>query len=262
MALTVPHFWNLICGGQGMSEYGVLVRNGLGQTVIDGEFHNLSLLLERNIEVETSQWFSLDFPYAVTSAAPPVLAVQAWKNKFLYFDSVQYRGGPGNWTGASLSFSGYGAHTSGSVRVRVYAYALPLLRGYGLRVRNSAGSVVFDSLRLPLVFSAELGGAPEDWVRVSGEPIIGAGRIDIYRPATWGQPADSYIAVGMALDVEFGRVAVSGGTANAIIYIRWGFTEEGVPRLMQHAYTGLPSSYPGIPAAVYYAMPSIPIIKA
>lgn len=43
----------------------------------------------------------------------------------------------------------------------------------------------------------------------------------------------------MALDVEFGRVAVSGGTANAIIYIRWGFTEEGVPRLMQHAYTGL-----------------------
>ena len=50
-----------------------------------------------------------------------------------------------------------------------------------------------------LGFSAELGGAPEDWVRVSGEPIIGAGRIDIYRPATWGQPADSYIAVGMAL---------------------------------------------------------------
>ena len=104
-----------------MSEYGVLVRNGLGQTVIDGEFHNLSLLLERNIEVETSRWFSLDFPYAVTSAAPPVLAVQAWKNKILYFDSVQYRGGPGNWTGATLSFSGYGTHTSGSVRIRVCA---------------------------------------------------------------------------------------------------------------------------------------------
>lgn len=33
-------------------------------------------------------------------------------------------------------------------------------------------------------------------------------------------------------DVEFGRVVVFGGMVNVIIYICWGFIEEGVLRFM------------------------------
>ncbi|MGV8664183.1 hypothetical protein ACV357_34495, partial [Pseudomonas aeruginosa] len=73
-----------------MSEDGVLVRHVLGLIVIYREFDKRSLLFLRNIEVDTSRWFSLDFSYEETSAAPPVLAVQAWNNKILYLDSVQY----------------------------------------------------------------------------------------------------------------------------------------------------------------------------
>ncbi|SDT46260.1 hypothetical protein SAMN05216496_4719 [Pseudomonas sp. Z003-0.4C(8344-21)] len=244
-----------------MSNFGLLVRNAGGATIIDSKFHNLGILLEQNIAVTTSTVYQLAFPYPVTSAAPPILAVRAWDNPALFYDSVQYLGGPGNWTGAVLAFIGNGGHTSQNIAIRVYAYNLRSVSGYGMRVRNELGVVVFDSLLRPPVFERELGGAPQDWILVSGQPIAGAARMDIYRPATWITSSNTYLAVGMALDVELGQVAVNGVTVNAITYIRWGFAANGEPRLMLDSRTGFNTNYPGIPQAIYYSMPAIPIIK-
>lgn len=220
----------------------------------------MALFLEQALNVTTTATYYWPFPHAITSAGPPILAVQAWNNSVLFFDSVQYSGGPGSWTGATLSFAGNGGHTSQIINVRIYAYNLPLLSGYGIRIRNEYGSVVFDSLRKPLVFTAELGGTPQDWVSVSGRPIAGGARIDIYRPAFWGQGSNAYIAVGMALDVELGQLTINGAVHNAITFYRWGFSG-GEPRLMLDSRTGMPATQPGIPSAVYYSMPAIPIIR-
>lgn len=132
-----------------MSNFGLLVRNAGGATIIDSKFHNLGILLEQNIAVTTSTVYQLAFPYPVTSAAPPILAVRAWDNPALFYDSVQYLGGPGNWTGAVLAFIGNGGHTSQNIAIRVYAYNLRSVSGYGMRVRNELGVVVFDSLLRP-----------------------------------------------------------------------------------------------------------------
>ncbi|MHA3735104.1 hypothetical protein ACXR0M_05435 [Pseudomonas sp. Eth.TT006] len=244
-----------------MSDFGLLVRNAGGATIIDSKFHNLGILLEQNIDVSTTAVFNLPFPYPITSAAPPILAVKAWNNPMLFYDSVQYLGGPGNWTGAVLAFNGNGGHTTQNIAIRVYAYNLRSTSGYGMRVRNERGEVVFDSLLRPPVFERELGGDPADWIQVSGQQIAGAARMDIYRPASWISSGNTYLAVGMALDVELGQVAVNGATVNAITYIRWGFAVNGEPRLMLDSRTGFSTNYPGIPKAIYYSMPAIPIIK-
>lgn len=245
-----------------MSNYGLLVRNAGGETIIDGKFHNLGILLEQDIPISTTVVYTLPFPYPVTSEAPPIFAIKAWNNPVLFFDSVQYLGGPNNWTGAILTFIGNGGHTAQTVSVRVYAYNLRLTSGYGMRVRNEKGQVVFDSLHRPMVFDKELGGDPKDWIQVSGQQIAGAARMDIYRPAVWNYNSNTYLAVGLALDVELGQVAVNGVTVAAITYIRWGFTAGGEPRLMMDSRTGFSTNYPGIPQAIFYSMPAIPIIRA
>ncbi|QHF27392.1 hypothetical protein [Pseudomonas sp. R32] len=242
-----------------MSTYGLLVRNAGGDVIIDSTYRNMALLLEQQISVTTTAYYTLNFP-TVTSDAPPVLAVRRWENPGLFFNSVQFQGQPGNWTGAILGFSGLDAHTSGTVWIRLYAYDLPALTGYGMRIRNSQQELVFDSTRLPLTFMGELEGKPENWVRIRGQPFAGAGRIDVYRPAVWNWPADVYLAVGLALDLELGMVRVNGNPYRALVYICWGFATEGWPLLMQRAYAGV-SNAPGIPDAVYYSMPAIPVIR-
>ncbi|MEX5510219.1 hypothetical protein [Pseudomonas paralactis] len=260
MAIRLSLFWPTLRGGEKMIDYGLRIKNANAEVVIDSNYHNLALFLEQQITVSTTTVYTLSFAESVLSESPPLLAIRPWANTALFFDSIQFTGGPGNWTGAALTFVGNGAHTSGTIWIRMYAFKLPLLNGFGLRVRNSNREVVFDSQRLPLAFVGELGGAPQDWVHVSGVPFAGAGRMDLYRPATWPW-GEAYIAVGMALDVEFGVVRLNGVQMNALIMIRWGFSSDGVPCLMQYAYTGASASYPGIPGVVYYSMPAIPVIR-
>ena len=243
-----------------MSDYGLRVRNQGGDVVIDSQYRNMALLLEQQLDVRTEVgYYTINFA-PVTTDAPPVLAVRRWSDPALFFSTVDYLGGPGNWTGVRLTFNGLDRHAGAKVWVRLYAYDLPPMPGYGMKIRNAAGQLVFDSARLPLTFIGELGGRPQDWTWTSGRPLANAGRMDLYRPSAWNHLGDVYIAVGLALDLELGVVRVNGNPYRALVAIRWGFSADGVPILWQDARAEVAYA-PGIPAAVYYSMPALPIIR-
>lgn len=133
--------------------------------------------------------------------------------------------------------------------------------GYGMRINNDKGQLVFDSARLPLTFIKELKGRREDWEWTWGTGLSGVARRDFYKPSVWDSSInDYYLAVGLALDLELGHVQSGGAVFRVLVDIRWGFSAQGWPVLWQEA-----SAYvngPSIPGAVYYSMPSIPIIRA
>lgn len=121
--------------------YGVLCINDSGYVQIDAETPRLCVLTKGSYS--GSGTANVTFPRAVTSTDPPLVFIRPDGGAIQVPFSVLFTGGPGNWTGFAMKASNVNGNLSGLYFSA--AWASMSTASFGMRIWNSAGTLVYDS---------------------------------------------------------------------------------------------------------------------
>nr|WP_256207168.1 DUF6453 family protein [Pseudomonas sp. P97.38] len=124
--------------------YGLTVLNDSGLISIDSEFARLCVMQSGSY----TQSVSIQFSPTITSQEPPLFFIRPNNNGGVVNLGCRFSGSAGNWTGVTVVSN---SSTTGSYFVATFS---PTPKsGYGMRLWNSAGGLIFDSGSQPAVFS-------------------------------------------------------------------------------------------------------------
>lgn len=236
--------------------FGLIIKNPDGDTLVDSKFLNYSLAAS-GLTVCGIGVTNIPLPTPITSISPPIVCASQWLGGGR-IGGITAVGGPGAWTGFSVR-----VRTAAiSLQWQVYATDLPLGEQWALSVFNETGNKVFDAGRRMLTFSGEVSGKTADWVRVGGSPYVN-GRDDLYHYRTSPVQSGKYVAVGMLPYAFFGITNTSRGQVSVVTEVGLGWASSGTPLLYLESFMDAPSGMftGGIPGAVFYDLPAIPILN-
>lgn len=123
------------------------MRNEIGEIIADSKIPSSTILQQGTVSVPNQGAVNLYFKQVVTTAAPPIVAIQVKQFANSYIRLCRVQGSPGNWT--HVIMVGARADTklsyNGSYSYRVYASRIPPSGGFGIQIADINGEVTFDS---------------------------------------------------------------------------------------------------------------------
>jgi hypothetical protein len=141
--------------------FGIFLHNTNGDVLIDHRYVNYGLLRDGSCTIANASYtYATNKPAAlvctfsspITSVNPPIIALR-WSPDDTYLGNVRLYGGPGGWTGFSLTgMNGAGNNITADYR----AYSTGGFTGetYGLRLFTDDGRVIYDGGVPPLAITA------------------------------------------------------------------------------------------------------------
>lgn len=138
--------------------YGLIVKNPLGDLVVDNEFVNYAEnqrgTIQHQVGTAVTATSLINLSPAITTLFPPLLSAIWPANDNVYCFGYELVGAPGNWTAVRLKMGSFsGSH---SVQISYRIYSTPTAGpSFGLRVFRGINDPSFSSERPPL----ELGAA-------------------------------------------------------------------------------------------------------
>ncbi|WP_157838067.1 hypothetical protein [Pseudomonas sp. PH1b] len=236
--------------------FGIIIKNTDGDMLVDSKFLNYSLATS-GVTVCGVGVTDIKFSFLITSNSPPVICASQWTGGGK-IGGVTAIGVPGAWSGFSVR-----VRTAViSLQWQVYATDLPSGEQWTLSVFNEGGNKVFDAGRRMLTFSGEVSGKTTDWMRVGGSPYVN-GRDDLYHYKFSSVQNGQYVAIGILPYSFFGVVNTNRGQVSVVTEVGLGWASSGVPSLYLESFMDAPSGmFPsGIPGAVFYDLPAMPILN-
>lgn len=236
--------------------FGIVVRNPGGDTLIDSKFLNYSLAASGTATCKVGVT-NIPLPFVVSSTSPPIICAAQWAGSGKIY-GVTASGVPGAWSYFSVRVR----DAPIALQWQVYATDLPIAEQWAFLVNNSNGGKVFDSSRRVLTFSGEVSGVVSKWKRIGGSPYVN-GRDDLYHYSSSPVASGQYVAIGVLPFAFFGVTNSSLGQVSVVTEVGFGWASQGTPLLYLESFMDAPSgTFPrGIPGAVFYDLPSMPILN-
>lgn len=132
--------------------FGLQVVNDGNYTQIDSDQPRLCALYSGAYQASGSSSVSVSFPAAITTPEPPCVFIrnsEARPNDV--YTGMTISGGPGNWTGFSITSLNVDFRPAGKWFAAVFASISKA--DYGLRMWNASGVLIFDSGAAPVIFT-------------------------------------------------------------------------------------------------------------
>ena len=132
--------------------FGLSVVNDGSYVQIDSEQPRLCALYSGTYQASGSSSVSVSFPSAITTPEPPCVFIQnssARPNEL--YTSMTINGGPGAWTGFSITSLNIDFRPAGKWFAAVFASISKA--DYGLRMWDANGVLIFDSGAAPVIFT-------------------------------------------------------------------------------------------------------------
>ncbi|UCZ87146.1 hypothetical protein LGQ10_12890 [Pseudomonas sp. L5B5] len=236
--------------------YGMIIKNPDGDTLVDSNFLNYSLGSSgvTDCGVGVTQ---VSFKASINSANLPIICVAQWSGAGL-IGGITVLGAPGAWTGISVRVRGAAI----KLDWQVYATDLPPGERWTLSVFNEKDKCVFDAGRRMLTFSGEISGETSGWVKAGGSPFVN-GRDDLFHYGTSPVKNGQYVALGLLAFAFFGLTNSNFGPVSVVTEVGFGWESAGRPLLFLESFMDAPAgTFPyGIPGAVFFDLPSMPILN-
>lgn len=190
--------------------YGFRILSAAGGVMVDSDYPNYMIKQSGSFVLSVPQYqvqsATYSFTTPVTSQEPPLLGLKWTANDRIFYHGAAFAGGPGNWTGFAVVFSGESGTTNITVDWRVYCTGMAATSGYALQTRNAAGVVCFDSSFTPIQLTAVVDRA--SWSLVSSAMLIANTRRCYYQRS---HPSPgSYILVSLIQMSEFAQAGLFG----------------------------------------------------
>jgi hypothetical protein len=236
--------------------FGLTIKNSGGEILVDSTFLNYSLAESGTTSCGVGVT-SIRFAATVSSLSPPIACATQWAGNG-QIGGITPTGSAGAWTGFSVRVR----QAAITLNWQAYATNLPPAEQWSLSVFKDASNRVFDSSRRMLTFSGEVSGKTADWVRVSGSPFVN-GRDDLYHYRTAPVKSGQYVAIGVLPFAFFGITNTNRGQVSVVTEVGLGWAAYGTPLLFLESFMDAsPGMFlSGIPGAVFYDLPAMPVLN-
>ncbi|QXG49231.1 hypothetical protein [Pseudomonas viridiflava] len=195
--------------------YGVQFTNNSNVVTLDSEFARLSVIASGRFQPteESGLGSTTYFARPVTSQEPPLVFIRPdTVNAIAGLCRMRLIGSAGNWTGFYVR--AYNVNTAQpNGRYFVSAFAAQAVSGYGARMWDAAGKLIFDSGTASANFTRSF----QNWTYVTSD-LDQQGLTRIYYTVPFNFPENEYLLLN-----SFGMPMNAGSAIPRDLYCWWDF---------------------------------------
>lgn len=195
--------------------YGVQFTNNSNVVTLDSEFARLSVIASGRFQPteESGLGSTTYFARPVTSQEPPLVFIRPdTVNAVAGLCRMRLIGSAGNWTGFYVR--AYNVNTAQpNGRYFVAAFAAQAVSGYGARMWDAAGKLIFDSGTASANFTRSF----QNWTYVTSD-LDQQGLTRIYYTVPFNFPENEYLLLN-----SFGMPMNAGSAIARELYCWWDF---------------------------------------
>ncbi|MBI6684538.1 hypothetical protein YA0697_22795 [Pseudomonas viridiflava] len=195
--------------------YGVQFTNNSNVVTLDSEFARLSVIASGRFQPteESGLGSTTYFARPVTSQEPPLVFIRPdTVNAIAGLCRMRLIGSAGNWTGFYVR--AYNVNTAQpNGRYFVAAFAAQAVSGYGARMWDAAGKLIFDSGTASANFTRSF----QNWTYVTSD-LDQQGLTRIYYTVPFNFPENEYLLLN-----SFGMPMNAGSAIPRDLYCWWDF---------------------------------------
>lgn len=195
--------------------YGVQFTNNSNVVTLDSEFARLSVIASGRFQPteESGLGSTTYFARPVTSQEPPLVFIRPdTVNAIAGLCRMRLIGSAGNWTGFYVR--AYNVNTAQpNGRYFVAAFAAQAVSGYGARMWDAAGKLIFDSGTASANFTRSF----QNWTYVTSD-LDQQGLTRIYYTVPFNFPENEYLLLN-----SFGMPMNAGSAIARELYCWWDF---------------------------------------
>lgn len=195
--------------------YGVQFTNNSNVVTLDSEFARLSVIASGRFQPteESGLGSTTYFARPVTSQEPPLVFIRPdTVNAIAGLCRMRLIGSAGNWTGFYVR--AYNVNTAQpNGRYFVAAFAAQAVSGYGARIWDAAGKLIFDSGTASANFTRSF----QSWTYVTSD-LDQQGVTRIYYTVPFNFPENEYLLLN-----SFGMPMNAGSAIARELYCWWDF---------------------------------------